>query len=120
MKNLQLAKFSQNKKLKDMTNRFNNWERLLKVIRRFDKSINSFAMHIGLHRAENLYHIRKGNFGISSDLADKIVNSDPEIDRTWLLSGVGAMPCSVNLRVAVNNLIRQVRRDTEVTLANMI
>ena len=91
MKNLQLAKFCQNKKLKDMTNRFNNWARLIKVIRRFDKSINSFAMHIGLHRAENLYHIRKGNFGISSDLADKIVNSDPEIDRTWLLSGVGAM-----------------------------
>lgn len=74
-----------------MTNRFNNWERLLKVIKRFEKSINSFAMHIGLQRAENLYHIRKGNFGISHDLADKIVESDTEIDRTWLLSGVGAM-----------------------------
>ncbi|MBO7282577.1 MAG: hypothetical protein J6U73_04145 [Alistipes sp.] len=74
-----------------MTNRFNNWERLLKVIKRFEKSINSFAMHIGLQRAENLYHIRKGNFGISHDLADRIVDSDTEIDRTWLLSGVGAM-----------------------------
>ncbi len=48
-------------------------------------------MRIGLQRAENIYHIRKGNYGISDDLADRIINCDPEIDRTWLLSGVGDM-----------------------------
>lgn len=48
-------------------------------------------MKIGLQRAENIYHIRKGNYGISEDLAERIVNTDPEIDKTWLLSGVGSM-----------------------------
>jgi hypothetical protein len=48
-------------------------------------------MQIGLSRAENLYHIRKGNYGISEDLADRIIKQDAEIDRTWLLSGVGNM-----------------------------
>ena len=61
------------------------------MIERFGKSINSFAMKIGLQRAENIYHIRKGNYGISEDLAERIVNTDPEIDKTWLLSGVGSM-----------------------------
>ena len=74
-----------------MTHKFDNWSRLLKVIERFGKSVNGFAMQIGLHRAENLYHIRKGNYGISQDLADKIIACDPNIDRTWLLSGVGSM-----------------------------
>lgn len=74
-----------------MTNKFDNWSRLLKVIERFGKSINSFAVKIGLNRAENLYHIRKGNYGISDDLADRILKFDPEIDRTWLMSGVGSM-----------------------------
>lgn len=77
--------------VEDMTNKFDNWSRLLKVIERFGKSINGFAMQIGLQRAENLYHIRKGNYGISEDLADRIISCDPEIDRTWLLSGVGNM-----------------------------
>ncbi len=74
-----------------MTNKFDNWSRLLKVIERFGKSINGFAMQIGLSRAENLYHIRRGNYGISEDLADRIIKQDPDIDRTWLLSGVGNM-----------------------------
>ena len=75
----------------NMTNKFDNWSRLKKVIIRFEKTINGFAMQIGLQRAENLYHIRKGNYGISQDLADRIIKCDPEIDRTWLLSGVGNM-----------------------------
>lgn len=74
-----------------MTNKFNNWIRLKQVIERFGKSINSFALSIGLHRAENLYHIRKGNYGISEDLAVKIIECDPEIDKTWLLTGIGSM-----------------------------
>ena len=74
-----------------MTNRFNNWERLEKVIERCHETINSFAKRIGFERSENLYHIRKGNFGISNDLADRITAFDPEIDRAWLLSGIGRM-----------------------------
>ena len=54
-------------------------------------TIHYFAMHIGLHRSENLYHIKRGNYGISNDLADRIVKYFPEINRTWLLTGVGSM-----------------------------
>jgi hypothetical protein len=74
-----------------MTNKFNNWERLVKVIERFGLSINSFALSLGLGRSENLYHIRRGNYGISEDLANRIISADPDIDRTWLLSGIGNM-----------------------------
>ena len=58
-----------------MTNKFNNWERLSKVIERFGLTINSFAKVLGLQRSETLYHIRKGDFGISADLADRIVKN---------------------------------------------
>jgi hypothetical protein len=74
-----------------MTNKFNNWERLVKVIERFGVSVNSFARCLGFARAESLYHIRRGNYGISEDLADRIVKLDGDIDRTWLLTGVGNM-----------------------------
>lgn len=74
-----------------MTNKFDNWSRLLKVIERFGKTINGFAMKLGLQRAENLYHIRKGNYGISDDLAERIIKYDRDIDKTWLLTGVGNM-----------------------------
>jgi hypothetical protein len=74
-----------------MTNKYNNWERLSKVIERFRLSINAFANQLGLGRSENLYHIRKGNYGISHDLANRIIKHDADIDRTWLLSGVGTM-----------------------------
>lgn len=74
-----------------MTNKFDNWSRLLKVIERCGKTINGFAMRIGLQRAENLYHIRKGNYGISEDLAEKIIKCDASIDKAWLLTGVGNM-----------------------------
>ena len=52
---------------------------------------NSFAMQIGLTRCENLYQIKRGNFGITRDLADRITTHFPEISRTWLLTGAGHM-----------------------------
>lgn len=61
------------------------------VIKWAEMTINSFSRHIGLQRAENLYHIKKGNYGISEDLADRITAYFPDIDRTWLLSGIGSM-----------------------------
>lgn len=74
-----------------MTNKYANWERLESVIRWANMTTNYFALYIGLNRGENLYHIKRGNYGISYDLADRIVQHFPEIDRTWLLTGVGAM-----------------------------
>ncbi len=96
-----------------MTNKFNNWERLAKVIDRFGLTINSFAKAIGLHRSETLYHIRKGDFGISEELADRIVKLDKDIDRTWLLSGVGNM---LHSDPANGEHIPFYRHDMEVTL----
>jgi hypothetical protein len=68
-----------------------SWERLEQVIKWARLSTNSFAKSIGILRAENLYNIKRGNYGISHDLADRIIKAYPEIDRTWLLTGVGSM-----------------------------
>ncbi len=54
-------------------------------------TVNYFAHHIGLPRGENLYQIKKGNNGISRNLADKIVAKFPEISLPWLLTGEGRM-----------------------------
>lgn len=74
-----------------MTNKYANWERLESVIRWANMTTNYFAVHIGLNRGENLYHIKRGNYGISFDLADRIVKHFPEINRSWLLTGAGTM-----------------------------
>ena len=76
---------------KGRTNKQYNWERLQMVIDWANLSINAFAKSIGIQRAENLYNIKRGHYGISSDLADRIVAVYPEIDHTWLLSGMGSM-----------------------------
>lgn len=36
-------------------------------------TVNYFARYIGLTRGENLYRIKRGDNGISRDLADRIV-----------------------------------------------
>lgn len=74
-----------------MTHNDSNWNRLECVIKWADMTVNYFARYIGLARAENLYRIKRGDNGISRDLADRIVGTFPEIDRVWLLTGVGRM-----------------------------
>ena len=74
-----------------MTNKHNNWERIAELLEWLNVNVNRFATQIGIPRAENLYHIKKGNYGISKDLASRIVAHYPQVDRTWLLSGVGTM-----------------------------
>ena len=71
--------------------RRNNWERLEAAIEWLNMTPNFFAMHIGLTRAEHLYHIKRGNFGITKDMATRITRHFPEISRTWLLTGAGNM-----------------------------
>lgn len=74
-----------------MTKKRNNWARLMATIEWLNMTSNSFAMQIGLTRCENLYQIKRGNFGITRDLADRITTHFPEISRTWLLTGAGHM-----------------------------
>lgn len=69
----------------------NDWHRLERVVKWTGLSVNSFALNIGLKRSENLYQIKKGNNGISRDLADLISEKYPSISKGWLLSGEGDM-----------------------------
>lgn len=50
---------------------------------------NAFARHIGLARGENLYQIKRGNNGVSLDLANRITAKFPEVSKLWLLTGDG-------------------------------
>ena len=68
-----------------------NWQRIDSVIRWANMTINCFALYIGLPRGENLYQIKKGNNGISRNLAYKIVTKFPEVSLAWLLTGEGQM-----------------------------
>ena len=59
-----------------MREKQNNWQRIEAVIKWANMSTNYFARHIGLARGENLYQIKRGNNGISLDVADRIVFMD--------------------------------------------
>lgn len=74
-----------------MREKQNNWERIEAVIKWANMSTNYFARHIGLARGENLYQIKRGNNGISLDVAQRIVAKFPQIDKLWLLTGDGQM-----------------------------
>ncbi|MEG1622032.1 MAG: S24 family peptidase [Alistipes sp.] len=83
-----------------MREKQNNWQRLEEVIRKADMTTNYFARYIGLSRGENLYQIKRGNYGISRDLAQRIVARFPDINLLWLLTGEGQMSDSNELRGA--------------------
>lgn len=99
-----------------MTNKYANWERLESVIRWANMTTNYFAIYIGLNRGENLYHIKRGNYGISFDLADRIVRHFPEINRTWLLTGAGTM---LKDDVVVDNEIAYYNEEVENILPEL-
>lgn len=72
---------------------------------------NAFAKFLGYPRSETLYQIKRGNYGISMKLADRIVARFPEISRLWLLTGEGDMFGSDDTRsVAVPYYDEDVRR----------
>ncbi len=68
-----------------------DWQRLEQVIKWTGLSTNAFAVGIGLKRSENLYQIKRGNNGISKDLAELIARKYPNVNRAWLLTGDGEM-----------------------------
>lgn len=69
-----------------------NWQRIEQVIKWSGiASVSAFAREIGLNRGENLYQIKRGNNGISRDLADSIAAKYPQISKAWLLTGEGEM-----------------------------
>lgn len=68
-----------------------DWQRIEKIVRWTGLSVNSFALNIGLNRSENLYQIKKGNNGISRELAELIAAKYPEISKAWIITGEGRM-----------------------------
>ena len=74
-----------------MRKKLNHWERMEAVIRWANMTTNHFALHIGLRRGENLYQIKRGNNGISLDVANHVVKTFPQINKLWLLTGDGEM-----------------------------
>ena len=67
------------------------WLRLEAVIAYAKMTTNAFAHHIGLPCGENLYRIKRGQNGISRDVANRIAVKYPEISKGWLLFGEGEM-----------------------------
>ncbi len=84
------------------------WLRIQAVISHFNfQNVSAFARHIGLGRSENLYQIRRGNNGISRELADMICAVLPEISKGWLLTGEGRMMLGVPEQNAIlDNLLK--------------
>lgn len=74
-----------------MREKRNNWERIEAVISWANMTTNYFARYIGLARGENLYQIKRGNNGISIDVANRVVAKFPQINKLWLLTGEGEM-----------------------------
>ena len=68
-----------------------DWQRIEKIVRWTGLSVNSFALSIGLNRGENLYRIKRGDNGISKELAELIAARYPEISRAWIITGEGGM-----------------------------
>ena len=83
-----------------MREKQNNWQRIEAVIKWANMTTNYFARYIGLARGENLYQIKRGNNGISLDVADRIVAKFPQIDKLWLLTGEGQMFADARVRGA--------------------
>lgn len=50
---------------------------------------SQLAKSLGLKRAQNIYDIQKGKTGISKDVATRINETYPEINREYLLTGEG-------------------------------
>lgn len=67
------------------------WRRIEAVIRWTGLSTSAFARRIGLLHAENLYQIKRGNNGISLNVATLICKEFPEVDKLWLLTGENDM-----------------------------
>jgi len=99
-----------------MREKQNNWQRIEAVIKWANMSTNYFARHIGLARGENLYQIKRGNNGISRDVAQRIVAKFPQIDKLWLLTGDGQMFAEQPLRGAQ---IPYYNVDVELGIANI-
>ncbi len=74
-----------------MTNINDSWERLSQVIEASGLTIHAFALAIGLSCSQTLYQIKRGQIGISRNVAEAVTNRYPEYSMVWLQTGLGSM-----------------------------
>ena len=67
---------------------YSSWRRLERVIESSGLTINSFAGYVGLPRGENLYQIKRGNYGVSLGVAKKIHAKFPQYPISWLIGAI--------------------------------
>lgn len=90
----------------------NAWDRIVAIVEMTEMTTNRFAKYIGLPRGENLYQIKRGNNGISLDLAESICIKFPQINKLWLLTGEGKMFLNTEFPAGIFfNPFRGTRRD---------
>ncbi len=77
------------------------WDRIAELLRVTGMTANAFARHLGLPRGENLYQIKRGNNGISYDLARRIHAQYPNYSLSWLLTGEGEAGSGIGATVAL-------------------
>ncbi|MBP3356339.1 MAG: hypothetical protein J6K95_04145 [Rikenellaceae bacterium] len=85
------------------------WSRIQKILDDNGiTSVNAFAHQCGFKRAESLYQIRRGEYAISRNTADKILGRFPRYNRGWLITGEGAPLRSdaAEIRKEQDNLFR--------------
>ena len=88
-------------------NREHAWDRVYTAVRASGMTVNAFARYIGLARGENLYQIKRGNNGVSLDVAERIQAKFPRFSILWLMTGSGdpdsqeadccTLPCYVDI-----------------------
>ncbi len=74
-----------------MQHKLSDWQRLESVIKWANMTTNYFARHIGIPKAETLYRIKRGQNGISEDVAKRVTAAFPQINIVWLKMGYGEM-----------------------------
>ncbi|MBQ5844941.1 MAG: hypothetical protein IIW52_08835 [Alistipes sp.] len=67
------------------------WERLATIIETSGLSVHAFALSIGMSRSETLYQIKRGQIGISRNVAQAIAEHYPEYSQVWIQTGMGSM-----------------------------
>ncbi|MCD7968818.1 MAG: hypothetical protein LUF87_09090 [Alistipes sp.] len=89
-----------------MKTRHNAWPRIEAVMEHYRfHPVLAFARHLGLTRGENLYQIKRGNNGISREMAELISARLPEVSKGWLLTGEGEMM----LEMKIHPILKQVK-----------
>lgn len=70
----------------------NSAEIIDRITEKYNISVNELAKRLGYNRAQTIYDIQKGKTkNISDKMADRFIDTFPELNRVWLLTGQGLM-----------------------------